>query len=534
MRPVRLFIIALLTGSAFSAALPRKWEDATHSRNAVPDYARVFSQDQVKRLDLQVTQADWDRVVADMTDMAGRPASGNNPGQPGGGGGMPPQQGGANAESIAACVGKIEGEMCLAGNPPADGRCAQLPMGGGLACFVIRGGAGQQPGGQQPGGAAGRDDVELLPRTPIYIPATVTFEGISFEHAGLRLKGNSSLLNSWRSGVDKLPMRLNFDQFEGEFPEIRDQTFFGFPNLNLTNNSQDTSFLRVKIVGDLFREIGVPTPQTAFVRLYLDRGSGPVYLGLYTLVEIPDRPMLRKFFGSDDGNLYKPAGAGGRWTLFDRESFPKKTNAEDEDWTDVEDAIAVLNESRSDTTRWRARFQARFDVNEFLLWLATNTVIGNTDTYGSFSPHNYYVYGSPRHRDRLFWIPWDHDLAMRSNAVGGGGPTTGSLDLFHNTVNSSWPLIRYLLDDPVYRSIYRQKVEQVISTVFEPEALTARLRTEYTRIAPYVVGPEGERDGHTFLANAAQFDDSVFGASGLVAYVQSRVDAVRRALAEAQ
>jgi spore coat protein CotH len=172
------------------------------------------------------------------------------------------------------------------------------------------------------------------------------------------------------------------------------------------------------------------------------------------------------------------------------------------------------------------------------VWLAVNTVIGNTDAYGGLAPHNYYVYGSPRHRDRLFWIPWDHSLAMGGSlgggAVGGGGPLNAALDLFHNGIDSSWPLIRYLLDDPVYRAAYRNDVERVITTVFEPQGLISRIRTEYTLIAPHVVGPEGEQAGHTYLTNPAQFDDSVFGSNGLVTYVQSRFAAVRRALEEAQ
>ena len=28
------------------------------------------------------------------------------------------------------------------------------------------------------------------------------------------------------------------------------------------------------------------------MRVYLDRGAGPTYLGLYTMIEIPDEPML--------------------------------------------------------------------------------------------------------------------------------------------------------------------------------------------------------------------------------------------------
>ncbi len=426
--------------------------------------------------------------------------------------------------AVARCCLWAPGLTCTAlpggGNPGGGFPGGGNPPGGG---GNPPGGGGQPPGGgNQPGGNVGRDDVEFLPRTPIYIPATLTFDGISFSNIGLRLKGNSSLLNSWQSGAEKLPFRLNADGLEDQLPDVRDQTFFGFPNLNLTNNSQDASFLRAKVVGDLFREAGVPAARTAFVRVFFDRGAGSRYLGLYTLVEIPDEPMLEMQFGTDNGNLYKPNGTGARWTVFDAESFPKKTNQRDEDWTDVQDAIAVLNESRANAQVWRTRLEARFAVSSFLRWLALNTIIGNTDTYGGFSPHNYWVYGSPRHRDRLFFIPWDHDLALNAGGPGGGfggggGANTG-LDLFHDRVNASWPLIRYLMDDPVYRAAYRGYIEELLNTVFEPSAVTARLQAEYARIAPYVVGPEGEQPERSFLQSPEEFTQAV---TNLMTYVQN-------------
>ena len=530
-----MFVLCLGLASA-GAGDPQRRNKDTHGRDATPDYARVFAQDVVKRLDIVVAAADWDRLSADMTEMAGAYGTGG-----GGGGG----RGGFNMmpdpAAVAACNGRVEGDSCTFATPPQSGLCTLLPMGAGLTCTPLpnRGnpgggfpGGGAPPGGgNQPGGNVGRDDVEFLPRTPIYIPATLTFDGISFSNIGLRLKGNSSLLNSWRSGAAKLPFRLNADGLEDEIPEVRDQTFFGFPNLNLTNNSQDASFLRAKVTGDLFREAGVAAARTAFVRVFFDRGAGSQYLGLYTLVEIPDQPMLEIQFGSENGNLYKPNGTGARWTVFDPESFPKKTNQRDEDWTDVQDAIAVLNESRANPAVWRARLEARFAVSSFLRWLALNTIIGNTDTYGGFAPHNYWVYGSPRHRDRLFFIPWDHDLALNAAGPGGagagGGANTG-LNLFHDGVNTaSWPLVRYLMDDPVYRAAYRGYIEELLNTVFEPSAVTARFQAEYARIAPYVVGPEGEQPERSFIQSPEEFTRAV---TSLVTYVQTRGSTVRQAL----
>ena len=539
------FVLFLGLVSA-GAGDPQRREEDTHGRTATPDFARVFAQDLVKRLDIRVTAADWGRLAADMTDMAGPyGTAGGGPGR--GGFNMMP-----DPAAVAACEGRVEGDSCMFGTPPQGGRCTLLPMGVGLTCTPLPGGGnpgggfpggGNPPGGgappgggNQPVGNVGRDDVEFLPRTPIYIPATLTFDGISFSNIGLRLKGNSSLLNSWRSGAEKLPFRLNADGLEDQIPEVRDQTFFGFPNLNLTNNSQDSSFLRAKVVGDLFREAGVPAARTAFLRVFFDRGAGSQYLGLYTLVEIPDEPMLDIQFGSENGNLYKPNGTGARLAVFVAASFPKKTNQRDEDWTDVQDAIAVLNESRANPQVWRTRLEARFAVSSFLRWLALNTIIGNTDTYGGFSPHNYWLYGSPRHRDRLFFIPWDHDLALNAagpggGGFGGGGGANTGLDLFHDRVNASWPLIRYLMDDPVYRAAYRGYVEEMLNTVFEPSALTARLQAEYARIAPYVVGPEGEVPERSFIQSPAQFTQAV---TNLMEYVQSRVATVRQALGNAR
>jgi len=45
------------------------WRD--HGRDAQPDYDRVFAQDVVKRLDIRIAPAEWARLIADMTDMAG-------------------------------------------------------------------------------------------------------------------------------------------------------------------------------------------------------------------------------------------------------------------------------------------------------------------------------------------------------------------------------------------------------------------------------------------------------------------------------
>jgi spore coat protein H len=526
--------------------------DDIRGRDATPDYRRAFPQDGVSRLDLRVSASDWAALMKDMEAIAGPFGQGGPQGA--GPSGPDLRTAGLSPDAVSACNGRIAGDACSVGTPPQSGRCALIPDAP-LGCLpMVVGGVNQPDGDFDPG--------ELLSRNPIYVPVQITFDGEIFSDAGFRLKGNASLMSTWHQGNDKLPFRLNLDALEARFPATRDQTFFGFPNLTFNNGAQDNSYLRNKIVTDLFREADVPAAQTAFVRVFLDRGAGPAYLGLYTMIEIPDRPMLEHFFGSDDGNLYKPNGTGARWTVFGSTFFPKRTNEEDEDWTDVSGAIAALNASRSDAARWRTALEARLDVDGFLRWLALNTIVGNGDAYGGLA-HNYYLYGSPRHRDRLFWIPWDHDLSLRSagggpggggagpggginpggvvagpvggvNPGGGGGPgfggSEGSIDLFHDRVAADWPLIRFLMDDPVYRAAYRRHVEDLLATVFVPSRVNASIKSEHARIAPYVIGGEGEAQQRGFVASPQQFDDAVYGANGLLATVESRAAAVRQAL----
>lgn len=537
----RYVFVTLATGAllALGGQHPLASLDDVRGRDAVPDYARVFPADRVNRLDITMTAANWNAIVADMVALAGaRGGQGQGPGgglQPGGGG----QQGPLfPPAALEACAAQTEGAVCTVGAPPVAGRCIQTGPGGLLACVQLPGGGGVViggPGGGGGGGAGGggqvRDDVELLSRNPIYVPVELGFDGETVRNVGFRFKGNSSLVNSWRSGSDKMPFRLNMDSLESQFADARDQTFFGFSNLSFSNGALDTSYLRAKVVTDLLRDAGLPAARTAFVRVFLDNGSGPGYLGLYTMTEVPDSPYLVRLFGSDDGNLYKPNGTGGRWTVFNRANFPKRTNRNDEDWTDIEDAIAAVNAPRADRAAWRQRIEARFDVNGFLRWLAANTVVGNFDAYGGLSAHNYYLYGSPRHRDRLFWIPWDHDLAISGSGIGGGGGAAGTVDLFHQSINASWPLIRFFMDDPVYRAAYRAHVEDLVNTSLEPGRVGAILRSEQARIAPFVIGAEGEVAGRTFVGGAAQFDAALLGANGLIASYANRVTLVRRALA---
>lgn len=383
---------------------------------------------------------------------------------------------------------------------------------------LLGGGGGGRPGGGGPGGFTDEE--------PIYVPVTIDFDGQRWWQVGMRYKGNSSLSSAYRQGVGKLSFRLDFDEFEDENPEIEDQRFYGFKKMTFSNGYKDSSLIRDKLGGDIFRAAGIPVARSAFTRIYVDHGDGPVYFGLYTMIEDPANKMLESQFADDGGNLYKPDGDGAALRQFVEGDMIKKTNELEADYSDVMGFISALNGDRSDAAAWRAALEATFDVDTYLTTLAINQSMVNWDSYG-WMTHNYYLYADPGDGGRLTYIPWDLNESLLIN---NGGPGGSSSSVLLDEISGDWPLIRNLLDDPVYAQIYAERLAESLAGPFEQTAVNAMMNDYHDLIAPYVVGPDGEQSGYTLLASDSAFETSVSGNGGLSAHVSSRHAAVNAAL----
>ena len=91
----------------------------------------------------------------------------------------------------------------------------------------------------------------------------------------MRYKGNSSLMASTMSNNQKIAFRLDFDRFEDDIPEIRNQRFYGFDELTFSSNFGDDSQIREALTAEIFRDRDVPAPRVAFYRVVVDAGAGP-------------------------------------------------------------------------------------------------------------------------------------------------------------------------------------------------------------------------------------------------------------------
>ena len=59
---------------------PVGWTEATHSKKAVPGYAVVFPQGEVKRIDITIAPSNWQTMLDDMTNNYGAFGSGGTRG----------------------------------------------------------------------------------------------------------------------------------------------------------------------------------------------------------------------------------------------------------------------------------------------------------------------------------------------------------------------------------------------------------------------------------------------------------------------
>ena len=486
------------SAETYTVVRPEGWSDESHGNDAEPNYGVVFPDDTVNQITITIASEDWEAMQANMVDLFGEAGSGEGGGGlPGGLGrpeGVPPQPG---AEGFPE------------GSEPPEGWDQAAPPEG-------------SPAGGRPGGA-GFGAGEMTPENPMWVRATIEFEGETWTNVGVRYKGNSSLTSGWRSGTLKLPLKLDFDEFEDEYPEVDDQRFYGFKQLSLANGFSDTSFLRDAATSAILDEAGLPVAETAFYEVVLDYGEGPVTLGLYTMIEVVDDTVVERNFGSDDGNIYEADGTAASFAASTRDqieqSFQKENNEDEADWSDIENLFEVLHDDQrtSDPAAWRANLESVFDVDAFLEWLAITAVIQNWDAYGSMS-HNYYLYHDSN-SDQLNWISWDHNEAMSTGMAGGGGrgPGARSVSLDKVDIDDNWPLIRYLLDEPVYYALYLDYLGETVAGPFDPDHMAETYQAMADLIAPYAIADVGE----------AEFDAAV---QQLIEHAYQRADSVEEFL----
>ena len=160
-----------------------------------------------------------------------------------------------------------------------------------------------------------------------YVQADFWFDGELIPDVAVRPKGNSSLYSVYRSGSIRLSFKVDFNFFNSA------RNFRGLKKVNLNNGFHDPTLMREHLSYEIYDRMGLPSPRTAFVDLWVN----DTHMGLYTEVEQVDVTFLARHFSDTSGNLYKPEPQAGylAWTQEDLQEQREKLGFTEPDDTQI-------------------------------------------------------------------------------------------------------------------------------------------------------------------------------------------------------
>lgn len=292
-----------------------------------------------------------------------------------------------------------------------------------------------------------------------WLDATVRTDGQTWLHVGMKLRGNSELVKAWEDSSLALPFKFSMDKWEDSFSTIKNQRFYGFQKLQLTSLRSDSSGLRERLAGAMLRQVGVPAPYSAPVRVILVLGTQRVDAGLYSMAEAVDGPLLKRSFGESTGNLYEPSSS---FQLFNSSDFEGDDN--DGTYSDVKNLYFALHAATRTTApaQWRSDLKSVFDVDGFLKWLAVNTAIRNTESYGT-DANGYFLY------NKAGVLEWGAEGLVKTFK-----PATAlNASVWHPAAGELWPVISYVLADSLWCHQYKSTLTGLRTTILTPSNLQA-------------------------------------------------------------
>ncbi|KXI28454.1 CotH kinase family protein [Paraglaciecola hydrolytica] len=234
-----------------------------------------------------------------------------------------------------------------------------------------------------------------------YHPTSVTYKGITLDSVAIRTKGNSSLSAVARSTSERYSFNIDVNEY------VSGQKLLGMKKFVLNNMYNDPSYMREYIAYELLEEMGVATPEHAYVNVYVN----DELKGLYLLVEFVNEEFIAKHFSNTQGDLYKPDGTGSdlQWISDDFSRYSGvelKTNEDSSDngafinfvsAMEFGDALSVI------------------DQDSVLRYMAVSVALSNLDSYHGSLAHNYYIY----EQDGVFsMLPWDLNESFGSFSMG--------------------------------------------------------------------------------------------------------------------
>lgn len=297
-----------------------------------------------------------------------------------------------------------------------------------------------------------------------YKEASVNYNGMQFDHVGIRTKGNLSLRSVVNSDSDRYSFKISFDEY-------LNQTLNGISKINLNNNYSDASYMREFLTYELAESVGLPTPGFSYVNVYVN----DELWGFYLAIEQIGDSYLQRHFDHSYGALYKAqmtgSGSDLAWLGSDPDSYTGLVMKSKSSNDDV--LIDMLDELNNGID-----YEKVLDVDNVLKYVALNVVASNMDSYLGMNKQNYYLYEN----NGIFSVlPWDYNMAF--GGFGGSGilidePTQGAL--------AERPLIAKLLEVDEYKERYHAILSEMLEGYMQQDHFEERVAQLQELISEHV------------------------------------------------
>ena len=351
-----------------------------------------------------------------------------------------------------------------------------------------------------------------------YTSCTLVIDGEKFSNVGLRAKGNNSRRLTEKYGLDRYSLKIEFDHYEYG-------TYYGLDKFSLDASFQDNSYLKTWITYDMMDHMGVPTPVCSWVWV---RVNGADW-GLFLAIEEPEEAFVKRNFGNNHGQLYKPD-----YKSLDDENADVHLRYTDDAFASYDNIFrnAKFDPTDADKARLIAALQvlsngenleSAINVDEVLRYFTVQVFVVNMDSYIGKTGHNYFLY----EEDGILQIlPWDYNLAFATYSLGMPDPINDSTLYVNYPINTpasgeimrKRPLYHNLMKHDAYYARYHEYFDYLIESYFESGYFEGFVAETAAMIAPYV-----ETDPTAFCS----FEDWKLGVDTIRAFCLLRAESVR-------
>ncbi|MFA4851161.1 MAG: CotH kinase family protein [Bacteroidales bacterium] len=314
----------------------------------------------------------------------------------------------------------------------------------------------------------------------------VKINGVQFDSAGVKYKGNSS----YNPNNVKNPLHIELDY-------VKSQDYQGYKDIKLSNGFKDPSFVREVLAYDILRNY-MQASLSNYAQVYIN-GQ---YIGLYANTEAVTKTFVDSHFFSNTNSFFFMDNFGG--SLFYKGSdstfyYTTYTMKSDYGWADL---INLCNTLKNNING----IENILDVDRALWMLVYDNVLVNLDSYIGQPEHNYYIYED--HNGRFNPIVWDVNEAFGNfTNAGTGSPLTISQEqtmppMLHSN-DPPWPLVNKLLAVPMFKRMYIAHIRTIVSENFANSSYYT-----YSQYLQTIIDTAIQSDQNTFYTYL-QFHDNL-------------------------